>query len=334
MKKGLTLLIGILISGGLLYYLIGQDLETLKNELADARYEYLGLMLPLFFLSMVTRGYRWRVMLSYRTSVWHAFHIMNIGYLLSGIVSRIGEFARAWMMTRLDPPVKFFTALSSILAERILDVLSVLLLLGISLLVLEDVPPEVSSAGVLLGILTLIAAAVMIYFAMHRETAHWILNHVLSWLPFLQRFNLSEWLDNILDGLAPLLNFRHAAAVFFWNILSWVFSVAANYTLMLVFFDEGSLTGVMLSMVMLAMAIAIPSVPGTLGPFEAAVVAGLWSANVIPATEAPENAPAVAYGLTLHAITFASYVIMGTIGLWAEQLSLGQVRQAAKQENP
>lgn len=333
MKKGLTLLVGILVSGGLLYYLIGQDLETLKNELADARYEYLGLMLPLFFLSMVTRGYRWRALLSYRTSVWHAFHIMNIGYLLSGIVSRIGEFARAWMMTRLTPPVKFFTALSSILAERILDVLSVLLLLGISLLVL-DVPPEVSSAGGLLGILTLIAAAVMIYFAMHRETAHWILNLMLSWLPFLRRLNLAEWLDNILDGLSPLLNFRHAADVFFWNVLSWIFSIAANYVLMLVFFDEGSLIGVMLSMVMLAMAIAIPSVPGTLGPFEAAVVAGLWSANVIPSTEAPENAPAVAYGLTLHAITFASYVVMGAIGLWAEQLSLGQVRRAARQETP
>ncbi len=332
MKKGLTLLAGIMISSGLLYYLIGKDLETLKNELADARYEYLGLMLPLFFLSTVTRGYRWRALLSYRTSVWHAFHIMNIGYLLSGIVSRIGEFARAWMMTRLDPPIKFFTALSSILAERILDVFSVLLLLGISLLVL-DVPSEVSSAGGLLGILTLAAAAILTYFAMHRETAHRLLNRILVRIPFLRRLNLSEWLDNILDGLSPLLNLRHAADVLFWNMLSWLFSIAANYVLMLVFFDEGSLTGVMLSMVMLAMAIAIPSVPGTLGPFEAAVVAGLWSAGVIQSTEAPANAPAVAYGLTLHAVTFASYVVMGAVGLWAEQLSLGQVRRAAEQES-
>lgn len=330
-KKGLTLLIGIIISGGVLYYLIGKDIETLRTELAGARYEYLLLVIPIFILALVTRGFRWRALMGYRTSTWHAFHIMNVGYLLSGIVPRLGEPARAWMTTRLDPPVKFFTALSSIIVERVLDLLSVIVLLGISLLVL-DVPTEVSSAGAFLGVVTIIMSAVLLYFAANRQKAHQILEWTIKRIPFLQRFKLVEWLDHILDGLSPLLDWRTALDVLWWNLLSWALSIASGYLLMFMFFDTGDLAGVIFMIVLLAMAVAIPSVPGNLGPFEAAVVAGFWVADVISSTDAPGNAPAVAYGLTLHALTLGTYVVMGMLALWVEQTSLGQVREAAQHE--
>ena len=53
--------------------------------------------------------------------------------------------------------------------------------------------------------------------------------------------------------------------------------------------------------VLLALAVAIPSVPGNLGTFEAAGVGGLWIAGVIASVDAPDNAPAVALSLLLHA---------------------------------
>lgn len=331
LKKGLTLLIGLVISGGVLYYLIGQDIETLRDELKDARYEYVFLSMPIFVLALVTRGFRWRALLGYRTSTWHAFHIMNVGYLLSGIVPRLGEPARAWLTTRLDPPVKFFTSLSSIIVERVLDLLSVIVLLGISLLVL-DVPSEVSSAGALLGLIAFVMSAVMLYFALNRDQAHQILGWSMARLPFLQRFKLVDWLDHILDGLSPLLHWRTALDVLFWNAISWFLSIVVGYLLMMVFFPEGDWAGITLMIVLLALAVAIPSVPGNLGPFEAAVVAGLWIADIIPSTDAPDNAPAVAFGLLLHAINLGSYAVMGMIGLWFEHTSLGQVRQAAQHE--
>ncbi len=331
LKRALTLLLGVVISGGALYYLIGKDIQTLRDELADARYEYLALVIPVYVLALVPRGFRWRALLGYRTTTWHAFHIMNVGYMLSGIVPRLGEPARAWLTTRLTPPVKFFTSLSSIVVERVVDLLSVIIMLGISLLVL-DVPDEVSGAGALLGVISLAAAGLMAYFALNREKAHQILGFFVNRIPLLQRFRFVDWLDHFLDGLSPLLNQRTALDVLFWNVISWLLSIASGYLLMLVFFEDGDLPGVTLMIVMLALAVAIPSVPGNLGPFEAAVVAGFWVAGIIASTEAPENAPAVAYGLTLHAITLGTYVVMGMIGLGIEQTSLGQVRHAAQYE--
>lgn len=331
LKRTLTLLLGLVISGGALYYLIGKDIETLRGELADARYEYLALVIPVYVLALVPRGFRWRALIGYRASTWHTFHIMNVGYLLSGIIPRLGEPARAWLMTRLTPPVKFFTALSSIVVERVLDLLSVIVMLGISLLVL-DVPDEVSGAGAFLGVVSIGMVIVMGYFALNRDKAHRILGFFVNRISFLGRFKLVDWLDHFLDGLSPLVNKRTALDVMFWNLISWLLSLAAGYLLMLVFFEEGDLPGVTLMIVMLALAVAIPSVPGNLGPFEAAVVAGFWVAGVIESTDAPQNAPAVAYGLTLHALTLGIYVILGMLGLAVEQTSLGQVREAAQHE--
>jgi uncharacterized membrane protein YbhN (UPF0104 family) len=81
------------------------------------------------------------------------------------------------------------------------------------------------------------------------------------------------------------------------------------------------------------LAVAIPSVPGNLGTFEAAGVAGLYFAGVITSMDAPENARAVAFSLLLHIYNLGFYIILGMIGLWAEQTSLGQVRRGMAQVN-
>jgi len=332
MKKFLTLVLGMLISGGALYYLLRGDVETLKTEISGGRYGYMIPAALFYVLALVARGYRWRVLLGYRTSVWHAFHIMNVGYMFNSLPLRVGELARAWMTTRLSPPIAFFTALSSIFVERVLDLLMVMAFLGVSLLFLP-VPRQVSISGATIGVITLIMAVLMVYFAHNRTLPHTILGGVQRLLPFLGRFQLNTWLDHLLDGLKPLTSLRASIEALAWSVLGWLLSLITGYYVMLVFFPEGNIPGIMLTIVMLALAVAIPSVPGNLGTFEAAGVAGLYFAGIIAATEAPANAPAVAFSVLLHLMTLGGYVILGMIGLWAEQTSLGQVRSGMAQVN-
>jgi hypothetical protein len=79
------------------------------------------------------------------------------------------------------------------------------------------------------------------------------------------------------------------------------------------------------------MSVAIPAVPGNLGPFEGAVVGGLWIGGMIPAATSPENAPAVVLGVVLHALTLTIYVTLGLIGLYVEQASVRQVTEGAQE---
>jgi glycosyltransferase 2 family protein len=325
MRRYLTLLAGVLVSLGAVYLLLRGDLEMLQEEVSNGRYGYILPALFFMLLALIVRGYRWRVVVGHRTTVWHAFHIMNVGYMLNNLPLRLGELARAWMCTRLDPPIKFFTAFSAIAVERILDLIMVVILLGIALLTL-DVPDTWSGIGATVAAVTLVATVVLYYFASHREAAHSFLAFFMKRLSFLNRFNLIEWLDHFLDGLQPLTSPRAFLESMGWSILGWGFSIIAGYFLMQVFFDEGSIPAIMLSVVMLSLAVAIPSTPGNLGTFEAAGVAAFWLADLVPSIEAPENAPALAYAVLLHAMSVALYIVLGMWGLYVEQTSLGQVR--------
>ncbi len=323
-------MLSVVISFGALYLLIRGDIEVLQDQITEGRYEYVLPGLALFVLGLVLRGYRWRVLLNNRTTTRHAFHIMNVGYMLNSLPLRVGELARAWMTTRLTPPIAFFTSFSSIVIERLLDLAAVVVLLGIAL-VLLDVPDFWTGVGVAVGSVTVIGLAMLIYFAHHRAFPHRLLTWLMGRIPPLKRLNLVAWLDHFLDGLEPLTSARLRNEAIAWTVISWAVSVLTGYVLMLVFFPEGNLGAMMLTIVMLALAIAIPAMPGNLGTFEAAGVAGFWLAGLIGAMSAPENAPALAFSVLLHAITIGGYIILGLIGLWSEQLSVGQLREGVQQ---
>jgi uncharacterized protein (TIRG00374 family) len=325
MKRTLTVLLGLAFSAGAMYFLLRGNVAAVQDELAKGRYEYFVLATFVYILAFVTRAYRWRVLLNGRISLWHSFHIMMIGYMFSLLPLRVGEVARAWLTTRLDPPLKFFTAFSSIVVERVLDVAAVLVMLGFSLLLLP-VPDEVSAGGATFGLVTLLMAAAMVYFAHNRAMAHKILAGIMAWLPFLGRFKLMDWLDHTLDGLEPLTNPQLAGQAVLWTALSWAGSSLAGYIAMFMFFPNASIGAVLLMLVMLALAVAIPSVPGNLGTFQAAGVAGLFFAGMVSSMEAPENAPAFAFSVVLHILNIGSYCALGVLGLYFEQVSVGQVR--------
>ena len=232
-KRLLSLGLGLVISAGALYFLIRGDINTIQDELTGGRYEYIAPGILLTLISFGTRGLRWRALLGYRTTTAHAFNIMNVGYMLNLLPLRVGELARCYLATRLDPPVKFFTSFSSIVVERILDLLAVLVMLAVALVFL-DVPSEVRTSGAALGIVTVVGAVVLVYFAHNRSAAHKLLNFIMRYFKFLERLNLRDWLDHLLDGLQPLTDPRARTEAIFWTVISWILSLAVAYLLMLV----------------------------------------------------------------------------------------------------
>ena len=73
--------------------------------------------------------------------------------------------------------------------------------------------------------------------------------------------------------------------------------------------------------------VAVPAVPGNLGPFEAAVAFGIAGAGLV---EQAGDAPSVAFAVLLHVVNLGTYILMGLIGLWYEDVSLGEVTRAAQ----
>lgn len=330
MKKWFTLALGPIVSIGIIYLLVGQDIQAVHHELSRAHYTYLIPTGLLLIISLWTRSVRWHILLDRQVSLWHSFHILNIGYFLSGVLPfRAGDFARAWLTTRLQPPVAAFRTLSTLIVERLLDLLSLVAMIGL-MLALLDVPTEVATMGILIGIVSLIGGIVLAVFSAKPKYAFNVLNLALKYIPILNKLDPTTRLNHFLSGIQPMSNWRVALGALIWSAISWGFSLAAGYTLLYVLFDTSTLAAATSLVVLSTLSVALPAVPGNLGPFEGAVVGGLWIGKMIPSVSAPQNAPAVALGVLLHALTLAIYVIFGIIGLYIEQASIRQLRQGVQ----
>lgn len=330
MKKWFTLALGPLISIAIIYALVGQDISAVRDELSKAHYLYLLPTALLLILSLGARSVRWHILLDGKVSLTHSFHILNIGYFLSGILPfRAGDIARAWMTTRLSPPVPAFRTLSTLVVERLLDLLSLVALIGL-MLVLLDVPVEVTSAGIVIGVAALAGGIVLVVLSSHPQWAFKLLEKFSHWFPWLKRLDLEARLQHFVDGIQPMSSLRVASGALVWTGIAWSFSLAAGYALLFILFDTPTLAAAASLVVLATLSVALPAVPGNLGPFEGAVVGGLWIGDMIASVSPPDNAPAVAVGVVLHALTLGIYVTFGLIGLAAEQASIRQVTDGAQ----
>jgi hypothetical protein len=330
LKKWLGFGVGLLVSIGILALLIGSDVEAVKEELQSARYLYAIPFILLHVGGVLTRSIRWQVLLDQRIGRRDSFEITSAGYFLSGVLPlRLGDFARAWMTTRLKEPVPAFTSLSTVVVERLVDLLAVVGLLGVMLAFL-DVPQQVATVGAVLGLLAFAGVFVLAIASAYKTRTLAIFHWFHQRIPLLNKLPLEAKLGEFLDGIQPLARPATTLKVIFWTTLSWLLSVGGGYVILFTLFDSPTLGAAIALTVFTALSVALPAVPGNLGPFEGATVGALWISALIAGVSAPENAAGIALGTLLHILSLGTYVVLGVYGLYAQQLSLRQAAAGAK----
>ncbi|PJF34153.1 MAG: hypothetical protein CUN49_16830, partial [Candidatus Thermofonsia Clade 1 bacterium] len=131
---------------------------------------------------------------------------------------------------------------------------------------------------------------VLAFFAARRQLAHAILSVFLKFLPFLERLGMRSLVDKVLDGIAPLGSTRGVSYAVWWSLWSWVASIVAGYVLLFAFYDQPNWAAALLMIAAAALAVALPAVPGSVGPFEAAIIVGLQLSGMVdPANGLPQE---------------------------------------------
>ncbi|WP_292901705.1 lysylphosphatidylglycerol synthase transmembrane domain-containing protein [Nonlabens sp.] len=140
LKIALPLLLGFF----LIYYSYNQftDLERDKiySYLLDADYTWIVLSVILAFLSHLSRAWRWNYMLeTLGASPKFITNIMAIGagYAMNLIIPRSGEISRAAIVNRSDQ-VPMDKAIGTIIAERVLDLIVLLIITAVAILTAGD----------------------------------------------------------------------------------------------------------------------------------------------------------------------------------------------------
>lgn len=296
------------------------DLGALTATLLSADYRYLVISLVFFILGLLTRAWRWRGLLDGKLPWPRAFHIMNIAYLVNGLLPlRIGEVARLFLTRRANTQIAFMQTGSTILVERLLDVLGVALLAMIATAI-APVSAELRRLAILAAALSLCGFVALLALARWRASADSLISRVCAVLPARAGLPLGEFARDFLDGLQPLLGFAALARALLWTALSWLLSVITNYVLMLAFFEQGDWLAIMLSIASASFAIAIPLVPGNLGAYEISIVVAFTLLGY------EELDTITAFALAVHAQNILVNIVTGLVGLFFEGLSLGQLR--------
>jgi hypothetical protein len=327
-RRRIGVLLGTLIAAALLVWALrGVHLGEVVEHLRDARTGPLLAAVALATLTYPMRLVRWRLLLRDvdggplpAAPLWHA---VAIGFMANNILPfRAGELVRVLAATRLAG-ARFSAVLSSVAVERVLDGLTVVALLSISLLA-SDLPPDVSVGGVslrhasqvsgILGAVALLAALVVVAFPMAAERA---IRRVLPAGRFAER--LVGLIEGIRHGLVVLRSPTLLAGTVVWSIIIWVTNALAFFVAFKAFGIPVGFLGALLLQGILVFGISVQLTPGFLGQFEAAIVAGLALYRV-PAGLASS------YAIAYHATTFLPIVLLGAWSLARTPVALSDLR--------
>ncbi|MFC1995978.1 lysylphosphatidylglycerol synthase transmembrane domain-containing protein [Chloroflexota bacterium] len=322
-KNFWRILPGVLISlvaVGVLFTLI--DWPIFVAALQKADYRYLLLALPIYLVSYLVRSRAWHILLMEEPSFKLVFFTEQAGYLMNNVLPfRLGELGRAALLGRHG--LGFWRVLSTIVVERAFDmIIAAGLLLGTLAFVVNI--PGAQQVGIIVGLIVLTGMFALYLLARNQV-------RVLNWFDRLsQRWPRiveigRDKVAAFLSGLSPLTDFRRFIRVLLWLSSGWGLAIVAHYFILLAFVPDATLLWMAFSLSVAMIGIALPSSPGYIGVYEAALV-GALAAFGVPY----ENA--LAFALVDHVIYLGLTGILGGYALLREGQSLGQLFRRVQQE--
>lgn len=316
--------IGIAISALLLVLLFRNiDTAALLRTLATADFRFLPIGVLLYFLGVWIRSVRWRMLLPPgQVPIGLAFQALVVGFTVNNLLpARLGEFVRALLLKRWCG-VHYGSTLASVVIERILDGLALAALLLVALALVPMPAP-----GYLLGIGLLVGGAFAGVALLLALTAwrHEAINALAGWLARRLPARLGALVQRaaakFLEGLHLVHDARRLAGLAALSLLAWTSELGLFYVLMFAFPMPASFALAALGGTSANFATLIPSSPGYVGTFDAALV------RVLVDTASLSLELATAYTLLVHATLYLPVVLLGIGILWRRHLNLGQLAE-------
>jgi len=318
------------VSALLLWWAL-RDVEwsSVGEALAGASLTPIVLGVVLATATFLVRLERWRVLLRAsdgnplaRAPLWHA---VAIGFMGNNVLPfRMGELMRCYAVTRLTG-ARFTAALSSVAVERVFDGLTVVALLVVGLFT-AGLPPDVEVAGVavsriaavsgLIMSAALVAGLLVVGFPVHAER---LVRRLVPSNDLADR--IVGMVEGIRHGLGVLRSPSRAMQVVAWSLVLWLLNAAAFWTMFAAFDIPVNFAGALVLQGVVVFGIAVPSTPGYVGVFEAAIKAVLLVFGI-------DGDRAIAYAVTYHVTTFLPIVALGGWSLLRTSLHLGELRNA------
>ena len=347
-KIGISLILGLAISIMALYLAFRNvPFNDLIIYLTSINYIWIPPAVVVILLSFALRAYRWKIILEPAGKIrfWQSFHPLMIGFMINCILpGRVGEVARPVILQKKEN-IPFSTGLATVAAERAFDV-GMLIILFAVLLATIQIDPNLDivfgkyhlnrttlvavGKGTSKLLLLLIAGIALVVFNKTRKAV----KSFITWIPEMFFFTgpglkktiqkkicdpLVGFVENLATGFTLVKYPMKICACLLLSVLIWGLAAFSYYLVSLGCPGiELSFIEITATMVILCFFIALPSVPGYWGIWEAGGVFALSLFGVL-------TKDAAGFTLANHAIQIFPVIFVGLISAMVTSVNILQV---------
>ncbi len=300
--------------GGFIFWLIykDQDIDRIKTVLRD-EVNYFWIVVSLFIglLSHISRTLRWGLMIepvSHRPGFKYTFLSVMVGYLMNMAFPRMGEITRCGVMAKYEK-INFSKLLGTVVAERAVDMVSLLVLLAIvifsqfgQMIRFLEQNPEIESR-----LMALVTSPVLLIGLLVLVVAVWIFRSALQHTVFYKK--LHAILMNLKEGFISIGSIKSKGWFVFHSIAIWVLYYLMFYVVFFAFEFTSDLDPIagLTSFVLASFGMVAP-VQGGIGAWHFMAIEGLSLYGI-----AYENA--VIFAFVAHAAMTVMIIVLGILSL-------------------
>lgn len=268
-----------LLIGFVLLFLAFKNIELndVWAELKQANYSWILGSMFFALLSHYFRAKRWNQLINqmdYKTSTTTTFYAVMIGYLANLALPRMGEVTRCMVLGKKEK-IPFNSLFGSVIAERVFDLVVLILIITIVFLVQIDRIGSFLNRVIINPILGTYAGSLQAIFIIFGSVVLLVVIGILVFKklkPWFKTTMLYEKIDAFLngfvDGLKSIAKLKERGLFLFNTLMIWVL-----YLAMIIFpfysFEETSVLDIMDGMTVLAIGSLgiIAPVPGGIGSY-------------------------------------------------------------------
>ncbi len=278
-RRSVQLVVGIIVSAFFLWLAMKDLIEDAEarrqmvNAFRNAKYQSLPLIWLVLFVFYWIKAWRWAMLLSpvgKFVPLRDLFPPLMIGFAFNNLLpAHLGDVVRVFVFAG-QRDIKKTAVLSTVVLERVFDIIAILCFLGTGLFFVEGLNPQVRQSAIAFGIFSacgvLGALAYLIWTPLFVRMAEWGMN-TIPILPTGIRRKIAGMMEAGAEGLASLKSPRTLVGILLTSLAQWALNGVLVY-LSIWSFDIPLESPVLVSCIVLgvvAFGVTIPSSPGYFG---------------------------------------------------------------------
>ena len=301
----------------------------LLHALGAADFRFVVPAILLYFCGVAVRSVRWGLLLPRGSvSTGELFQALVVGFTFNNLLpARLGEVVRAFLLSRWRG-VPYGNTFASVVVERVLDGLALAFILLVGVAFAREAPAYLLAVGILVGGGFSVGAALLGLAALRPDLIPELAGVVARFLPARLGSLLLRLAATFGHGLGLVRGWGLLAKLAGLSLLAWAFELSMFYVLLFAFRLPADPVLAMVAGTVANFATLIPSSPGYVGTFDAAL------ARVLQDMAGLSSEVATAYTLVVHATLLLPVTLLGIAFLWRAGLSLGEVANVSSHLRP